>query len=191
MNALSKFIVVLALCALPAGALYAQSRPVVIGGAVSSNILPAGTEIAMRTTTEISSKTARVGERFALEVVDDVRLNGQTVIRAGTAGVGEVTSVTKKGMFGKSGKIATRLVSVRVGDQNVRIRGAVGDRGKSGTAGTVGAMVFVPVAGFFVTGTSAVIPPNTTAVGYLESDLPVVFAQGSRPATPVVITQGN
>ncbi len=89
-------------------------------------------------------------------------------------------------MFGKSGKLETRLLYVKVGGQQVRIRGAVGDRGKGGTAATVGAMVVIPVAGFFVTGTSAVLPLRTTAVGLLEVDLPVVFSAPAKPQALVV-----
>jgi len=119
-------------------------------------------------------------------VSDDVALNGQVVIPMGSKAVGEVTKVEKKGMFGKSGKIETRLVYVKVNGQQIRIRGAVGDRGVGGTAATVGAMVVIPVAGFFVTGTSAVLPPGSTATGLLEADLPVVFSETHKSPTLVV-----
>lgn len=89
-------------------------------------------------------------------------------------------------MWGKSGKIETRLLYVRIGDQQVRITGQLGDKGKAGTAGVVGAIAFVPVAGFFVTGTSGNLPRGTGAVGYLESDLPVHFAAPAKPAGVVI-----
>jgi hypothetical protein len=165
-----------------------QSAPVVIGGATQSNVLRAGTEIRLRTLVELSSKEAKPGERFDLEVSDDVMLNGRTVIPAGSRAVGEVTGVKKKGMWGKSGKVDTRLLYVRVGDQQVRLTGQMGDKGKAGTAGVVGALAVVPLAGFFVTGTSGNIPRGTGTVGYLESDLPVVFAGPVKPAG-VVITK--
>jgi hypothetical protein len=169
------------LSALPAAAL-GQSAPVVVGGSSYSNVLRAGTEVRLRTLTELSSREARPGDRFDLEVADDVMLNGRTVIAAGSRAVGEVTDVKKKGMWGKSGKIGTRLLYVRVGGQQVRISGQLGDKGKTGTAGVVGAIAFVPVAGFFVTGTSGNLLRGTGAVGYLDSDLPVVFASAGQPA---------
>ncbi len=43
-----------------------------------------------------------------------------------------------------------------------------------------------PVVGFFVTGTSAVIPPRTPVTAYLDEDLPVVFANAVEPAPLVV-----
>jgi len=89
--------------------------------------------------------------------------------------MGEVTKVDKKGMFGKSGKINTRLLYVKVGDRKVPIRGAVGDRGKGNTAATVGTLIFAWPAAFFVTGKSALLPPGTGAVGRLEADLPLLL----------------
>lgn len=162
------------------------AAPLVVGQQLNANLLRAGTEIRLRTLTELGSKTSRVSERFNLEVTEDVRLNGQIVIPVGTRGVGEVTKVTKKGMFGKSGKLETQLLFLRIGDQQIRISGSVGDRGKGGAAATVGGtLVFLP-AGFFITGTSAVLPPGAAAVGFLESDLPVVF--GSQAAVaPLVV----
>ena len=178
------------ICALAASALLplggaALAQAVVVGQSAGS-VLRAGTEVRLRTIAELSSKDARPGERFDLEVADDVQLNGRTVIPAGSRAVGEVTEVKKKGMWGKSGKIETRLLYVRVGDQQVRLSGQLGDKGKAGTAGVVGALAVVPVAGFFVTGTSGNLPRGTSAVGYLDSDLPVVFAGPARPAAVVV-----
>jgi hypothetical protein len=150
-------------------------QAIVVGTQSNLNVLRAGAEIQLRTLTELGSKTSRVSERFNLEVSEDVRLNGRVVIPVGTRGVGEVTKLSHKGMFGKSGKIETRLLFLRVGDQQVRIAGTVGERGKGGAAATIGGtLVFLP-AGLFITGTSAVLPPGTAATGFLESDLPVVF----------------
>jgi hypothetical protein len=164
----------------------AQSAPVMIGQPVAANVLKEGTEIPLVTLTELSSKRTKLGERFDLEVSDDVLLNGQVVIPQGSRAVGEVTRLKKKGMWGKSGKLETKLLYVRIGDQNVRISGAVGDKGKAGTAGVVGAVLVAPVVGFFVTGTSAVVKPRTAATGYLEADLPVVFAGPVQPRPLVV-----
>ena len=162
------------------------SAPLVIG-APAANMLPADTEILLRTLSELSSKKSRVGDRFDLEVADDIKLGGRTVIPVGTRAVGEVTKVVKKGMFGKSGKLETRVLYVKVGDKQLRVKGDKGDRGKGGTAATVASLVFIWPAAFFVTGKSAVLPPGTQTMTYLESDLPIVFAEG-QAADAVVLT---
>lgn len=161
------------------------TKPVIVG-APHSNILPEGTPIPLRTLTELSSRNNRVGDRFDLEVADDVMLNGKVVIPVGAKAVGEITKITKKGMFGKSGKLETRLIYVRVGDRQIPISGQQRDRGKGGTAGTVASLIFVWPAAFFVTGKSALLPPGTNITGYLESDLPVVFAD-VQPEAPLVV----
>lgn len=172
----------------PAQAAVSQTAaPLVVGQpAAPSNILRSGTEIHMRTRTELSSRSSRVGERFELEVAEPVTLNGQTVIPAGSVAVGEVTRVRKKGMWGRRGILETRLIHVRVGDRQIRISGAAGDRGRAGTAGVVASIALVPIAGFFVTGTSAIIPPQTPTIAYTEEDIPVVFAGPIEPQPLVV-----
>jgi hypothetical protein len=182
------FAAAIALCAFNVPAV--AQTPVVIGEtAAGQNILRAGTEINLVTRTELNSRRNRTGNRFELEVSDPVTLNGQVVIPSGSVAVGEVTRRRGRGMWGKRGILETRLLFVRVGDQQIRITGQAGDRGRAGTAGVVASLVVIPVAGFFVTGTSAVIPAGTRTVGYLESDLPVTFTGQATPAGLVVPAQ--
>ena len=168
--------------------LSAQAAPLVVGGP-SLSVLRAGTEVAMKLREQLTTKgkALRVGQRFELEVADPVMVNGQTVIPAGSPGVGEITSIRNKGMWGKSGNIEARVLYVRVGDRQIRCSGVVSDKGTTGTAGVVGAVVLIPVAGFFMTGTSAEIPLGAPVKAFLDEDVPVQFAQGSAPA-PLVVT---
>lgn len=158
--------------------------PLVIGSQQQGMFLPEGTPIPLRTLQQLSSQTSRVGDRFDLEVTDDIHLNGRTVIPAGTKAAGEVTRAEKKGMFGKSGKLETRVLYIKLGDRQLRVRGSKDDKGSSGTAATVATLLFVWPAAFFVTGKSAVLPPGTTTTTYLEQNLPLVFAD-SPPASPI------
>jgi hypothetical protein len=132
-------------------------------------------------------KKLKVGQRFNIEVSEPVRLHGKVVIPAGSRGVGEVTSVRNKGMWGKSGNIDARVLYVRVGEQQIRLSGTINDKGVTGTAGVVGAIAFIPVAGFFTTGTSAVIPMNTPIAAFTDEDVPVAFA-GGIPASTLTAT---
>lgn len=141
------------------------------------SILRTGTVVPVRTLVELTTKKKklRVGERFNVEVAEAVMLNGQVVIPAGSPGMGEITNVRNKGMWGKSGAIEGRLLYVRVGDRQIRITGAFNDKGVTGTAGVVAAVAFVPIAGFFTTGTSAHIASGSILKGFLDEDLPVTF----------------
>ena len=106
-----------------------------------------------------------------MEVASAVELNGVVVIPAGTVATGEITDVRNRGMWGKSGYIGARAVSLRLGDRSVRLTGTFDDKGVTGTAGVVGAVVFVPIAGFFMTGTSAKIPMGSGTKAFLDEDL--------------------
>jgi hypothetical protein len=64
-----------------------------------------------------------------------------------------------------------------LGDRQVPIsaRSMTKEHGDTGTAGVVASIVVMPLAGFFVTGTSAKIPRGSTVEAELSEDLPVVF----------------
>jgi hypothetical protein len=156
----------------------AQTAPLMVAGQ-QATMLRAGTPINLKTLTELTTKGKhlKVGHRFGLEVSEAVLLNGQVVIPVGSHAVGEVTSIRNKGMWGKSGNIETRLLYVTANDRQMRISGSVSDKGVKAGGGAIAAsaIVFLP-AGFFMTGTSAILPPGTPVVGLLQEDVPVAFA---------------
>ncbi|QAY78572.1 hypothetical protein [Sphingosinicella sp. BN140058] len=63
----------------------------------------------------------------------------------------------------------------------IRLSGAVDDKGTTGTAGVVASIAFVPVAGFFVTGTSAQIPTGAPVKAFLDEDVSVAGALAAQP----------
>jgi hypothetical protein len=145
----------------------------------ASNVLRAGTEVPLVMSESITTngKKLRIGQRIRMAVASDVRLGSAVVIPAGSIAEGEVTDVRNKGMWGKSGRIEARALRVRIGDRLVRLSGAFDDKGVTGTAGVVAAIAFVPVAGFFVTGTSATIPAGAGVKAFLDEDLTLSIPQ--------------
>jgi hypothetical protein len=137
----------------------------------------------LRTSEELTTagKKLRVGHRFQLEVAEDVTVNGQIVIPAGSPATGEVTEVRNKGMWGKSGRINARVLFVRANGRQIRLTGQMDDKGTTGTAGVVGAIAFVPVAGFFITGTSARIPVNAPVKAFIDEDVALAFTTAPAP----------
>ena len=174
-----KTLLAVALCsvAMPIAPVFAQ-QTLVVGGA-SDKVLRAGTTVAVRTRTELTTKdkVLRVGQRFDIETAEAVALDGHVVIPVGTPGVGEITSVRNKGMWGKSGHFDLQLLYLRVGDRQIRVTGKADDKGKAGGAGAVAvsALIFLP-AGFFMTGTSARLPAGSNILATLAEDVPVAFA---------------
>ena len=161
----------------------AVAPPPIADIATTNAVLRAGTPIALRMMEEITTKkkSAQVGQRFALEVAAPVEVNGVQVIPSGSPAWGEITSVRNKGMWGKSGKLDARLLFVRVNGRQIRLTGSFDDKGVTGTAGVVGAIALVPVAGFFTTGTSAVLPKGGVVNGFIDEDVQLAF-QNTAPA---------
>ena len=142
-------------------------------------VLAAGTPVTLRTLQPLSSKDAIQGQRFPLEVTADVLVGGALVIPKGAQGVGEVSRVVEKGMFGKSGKLALRVQFVEVGGVRIRLDGEVRDKGKSNLGAVIVAAPLIGLAGGFVSGTHAVVPAGTPITGYVYRDLPLVRAGAS------------
>ncbi len=185
--------------ATPAQAAPAPVTPMIVQAPpAGGTVLPQGTSIRLRTTSELHSQNNRTGERFDLEVAEDVMLNGMVVIPRGSPATGELTRVQRRGMWGRSGRLESRLLSVRANGVTIPIRGTVNERGDTGTAGVVASIAVLPIAGFFVTGTSAVMPAGTGFTGMTESDLPLVLpaaapvqAPPAAQTQPATATRGN
>jgi hypothetical protein len=145
----------------------------------AETVLRAGTPVPLVMAEGITTngKKLRAGQRIRLQVASDVRLGSAVVIPAGSLAEGEVTDVRFKGMWGKSGRIEARALNVRVGDRLIRLSGTFDDKGTTGTAAVVGSVLLLPVAGFFVTGTSANIPAGSGVKAFLDEDLRIAVPQ--------------
>jgi hypothetical protein len=139
----------------------------------SGDILRAGTPVPVVLSQPLTTKgkNLKVGQLVQLEVAQDVLLNGRVVIPARSPVEGVLTHVRNKGMWGKSGGIQLAIKSVTINGTSVRLKGEMDDRGETGTAGVVGAIVVLPIAGFFVTGTSAEMPLNMPGRAFLDEDI--------------------
>jgi hypothetical protein len=163
----------------------AQGAPIAVAqvGTGNENFLRAGTPIHLKMSETITTKGKKLkpGYLAHLEVMDAVMVNGVVVIPAGSPAIAEVTDVRNKGMWGKSGKINARLLYVTAGGRQIRLRGVFDDKGVTGTAGVVAAIAFVPIAGFFTTGTSATLPLGGGVDGFVDEDVALVLAPAGTP----------
>ena len=137
------------------------------------NVLRAGAPVPVVLSQFLTTKGKglKVGQRVQLEVAQDVLLNGRVVIPARSPVEGVLTHARNKGMWGKSGAIQLQIKSVTINGTNIRLKGDMDSRGETGTAGVVGAIVILPIAGFFVTGTSAEMPLNMPGRAFLDQDI--------------------
>jgi hypothetical protein len=139
----------------------------------AGNVLRAGAPVPVALSEALTTKgkTLKVGQIVRLEVAEDVMLNGRVVIPARSPVEGVLTEVRNKGMWGKSGAIHLHINSVNINGTIIRLKGDMDTRGQTGTAGVVGSIVVLPVAGFFVTGTSAEMPLDMPGRAFLDQDI--------------------
>ena len=156
----------------------------IVAPVTTNAVLRTGTEVPLRLSEELTTqgKKLRVGQRFRLETSAPVVVQGVTVIPAGSPAVGEVTDVRNKGMWGKSGHLGARVLYVTVNGRQIRLTGAFDDKGVAGGVGAIAvSAIIIPVAGFFMTGTSAQVPVNTIVKGFIDEDVQLAL-QAATPA---------
>jgi hypothetical protein len=157
-------------------------------------LLAAETPVQLVTVDPLDSRTARQGQRFALRVSEDVKVESAVVIPRGTAAVGEVESVSGKGMVGKAGHLGLRPLFIDVAGERVFLSGLAEQNGKDSTAGVAVGSLLLSGWGIFITGKSASLPAGSALAGRVRTDVILAAApgqpaqSGGSPTTPPAIT---
>ena len=176
-----------------AGAAHAQTAywpaPTSASQMARTSYFPLGTPLTLTTRTEVSTKDNKAGDRFYLEVAENLSYRGQVVVPAGSVAVGEVARVQRNGHFGKKGKVDIALLYVQTPAGPIRLTGKSNDEGTSGAITSFATIALVSPLGFLVHGTSARIPAGALVRGYLAQDLR--FAIDPRAAQTASVPQGT
>ena len=145
----------------------------------TSAILPANTELILSMNEELTTKGKAVaeGHKFRLTLTHDVVIGDHIAIPKGTPAVGEVTWLTSKGAFGKSGKMEIALRYLDFGGRRIPIEGTYRQEGEGNTVATVAGVVAVGIFAAFITGKSARIPQGRELKAHTKEDLQVVLAK--------------
>jgi len=172
-----KSLVLLALVGASAPA-FGQATTMTVSP-TANNVLHMGTavQLEIRDALTTEHKAMHVGQLVEMDVLQPVMLNEQVVVPGGSRAVGEITTVRNKGMWGKSGGFTGRVLYVEANGRQIRLNGSFTDRGETGTGGVVASVAFLPVAGFFVTGTSAHLPAGTHVTAFVAEEIAINFAQ--------------
>ena len=120
---------------------------------------------------DLSSKTAAEGDPVALTLVDDLKVGGVVVAKAGAHAVGEVTKASKSGMMGKAGDLSIRLDYIKVGDDKIRLRGTKGKEGESGVTSTVVLTVLFGPIGLIKHGKNVEIKQGQALHAFVSDDI--------------------
>ena len=146
--------------------------------------LAEGTEVRLKFLDSLSSGTAVQGQRFNLEVVDDVVVNGMIVVPHGAKAVGNVVSAKKRGRMGKAGELNVLLDYMLVGDQRVRLRASSGQEGEGRVGSTVALTVLFGPVGLLKRGKDVEINAGTPITALVDQTtvLEGVFLPDVAPA---------
>jgi hypothetical protein len=105
-------------------------------------VIPAGTHIAVTTTSELGSKISVPGDSFSATVASPVVVGGVTVIRAGASATGTVVDAKPLGKFKGGATLSLRLDTVRARGTTYQIASSTIERAEKGkgkrTAGFIG-----------------------------------------------------
>lgn len=144
--------------------------------AASTVTIPDGTELSVVTTEEITSKTATEGDPLTFKIDEDVKVNGKTVIAAGTIAKGEIANAKKSGRMGKGGALSIRILSTTtVDNQKLKLRASKGKEGDDKTGTTVALVVLFGPLGFLKKGKDAKIKQGTRIKAYTDEEKKVAL----------------
>ena len=150
-----------------------------------------GTTVKVRISETISSEDAKVGQEVPFEVVDDVQVDGVTVLPKGATAIGTVTEAEPKKRMGRGGKLNINISYARLTDQQkVALRAVKDTKGGGHVGAMTGAIVatsivFFPAAPLFLLmhGKDITIPQGTEITAFVDGDMHLDMAKfGAAPA---------
>jgi len=151
----------------PAASAAAPAAP----AAPAKLILKEGTDVKLKFSDDLSSKTANEGDPVNLVLDEDLKVGDVVVVKAGAKATGTITNAKKAGMMGKAGELNMRLEHLKAGDQRVRLRGSKGKEGE-GKVGTAVALtvLFGPI-GLIKHGKNVDVKAGTPLAAYVDEDV--------------------
>lgn len=139
--------------------------------------IPADTLVALRIEQNLSSGTSHRGDKFALSLLNDVWIGNQVILPAGTKGIGEVIHAAGKGFGGRAGELIVTARYLEYRGQQIPLKNfRLGAAGADNSTAAVFSSAIVPLAGLFVTGTSASVGVGQMAQAKIAQDVIVTTA---------------
>jgi hypothetical protein len=158
-----------------------HSTPTPPGGTVSDSansacsangcLVREGTQVTLKFESDLSSKTAHIGDTVEFQLDDDLKVGDSIVVPKGAHAVATVNDAKKSGMMGRPGELSVQIQYLVVGSNHVRIRGTQGREGDSKTGATVALTVIFGPIGLIKHGKNIVIPAGTPLTAYVDQDV--------------------
>lgn len=136
-----------------------------------SATIAAGTSVTVRVSERVTSRTAKRGDYFKFELVNDLRSGAIVVIPAGTKGVGQVVHAAPKGLGGRAGEliVAARYLETPTGRVALK-KTKFSVAGSDNVGAALTTSMVVPIVGMFITGTSVDLNVGSVLVAEIAVD---------------------
>lgn len=153
-----------------AGATNAVSNSTPVSSAPAKLLLAQGTAVPFVFASDVTSKTAEVGDKIPLTLAEDLKAGDVVLVKKGTPAAATVTEVDKPGMGGLPGEVFFQVDSLQAGTL-IKLHGGAAKEGQDKERKAVGLM-FIPGApvGVFVHGTNAEIKQGAVFTAFVDQD---------------------
>jgi hypothetical protein len=137
-------------------------------------VLNAGTIVPLELVSSISSSNASYGSIVEFRVLNNVTVNGKTVIQAGSTARGQITRVKKSGLLGQEGAVEINVRNVTAVDgTNVYLSASnLSDEGDDKFAISL-VLTLLCFFGFLIKGGNAEIPAGTTCQAMVANNVEI------------------
>jgi hypothetical protein len=125
--------------------------------------VPSGTRVPLAFAETVDPQFKSMGDRVALRVTNDVRVDGKVVIEAGASAFGEVTVANKKGNIGKAAEVGVVLKYVTAVDgTEIPLSAQKYVKGQDKVTTAIVVAVLLCILGLLIKGGDASITEGTT-----------------------------
>lgn len=133
--------------------------------------IPSGTAVVVRTEHEIDADRVKLGDSVNFVVEQNVKVNGETVIKMGSSVQGKVVKRKNNGILGIAGELEIgdfKLISADNGEV-IRLSGTIADKGEARYWANIGWLFVFPL--LFVKGNDGKFPMNYSKILYTIQDV--------------------
>ena len=133
-------------------------------------LLVRGTAVPLVFVSNVSSKTADVGDKISLTLAEDLKAEDVVVVKKGSRSVATVTQVDRPGVMGVPGEVFFQVDYLQAGSAPIKLRGTAAKQGQDKGSKAAGLLVFpVPVA-LLVRGKDAEVEQGTSFTAFVDAD---------------------
>jgi hypothetical protein len=133
-------------------------------------LLAHGTPVPLVFTSEITSKTAHVGDQISLILAQDLKAGDTVVAAKGTSSTATITQVQKPRAMGRPGEIIFQADSLQADGTVIKLHGTAAKEGQDAVNEAAALMVIPVPVGLFVHGKDAEIKQGAVFTAFVDVD---------------------